>query len=89
MSTNDGGHAFSRNGRVGIYSGDKTIQEPEQGSPGMSLRDWFAGQALAGRVLHRMALDKEAISDDALAEYIAKAMYRLADAMLAERERDL
>ena len=42
----------------------------------MSLRDWFAGQALAGLV--------PAIRDY---EQAAEIVYRYADAMLAERER--
>lgn len=47
--------------------------------PGMSLRDWFAGQALAGMY---------AAGDDELAPGIAAAAaYRLADAMLKERAK--
>lgn len=48
---------------------------------GMSLRDWFAGQALAGFVVRQSA----AFSD---AETGAKFAYRYADAMMAEREKD-
>lgn len=48
---------------------------------GMSLRDWFAGQALAGF----------AASDAAIGKWhdgtVAKCAYEVADAMLAERER--
>lgn len=45
--------------------------------PGMSLRDWFAGQALpiAGNGSSRTA------------DAIAKRAYYIADAMIAERER--
>lgn len=42
---------------------------------GMTLRDWFAGQALAGLMTHRVA-HKEWASQEA---------YRVADAMLAAR----
>jgi hypothetical protein len=42
---------------------------------GMSLRDWFAGQALATLQPHWDA------------KPLAKAAYEVADAMLAERER--
>jgi len=45
--------------------------------PGMMLRDWFAGQALAGMVCHPKAL--------ADAEGLAGACYEIADAMLAAR----
>ena len=43
--------------------------------PAMTLRDWFAGQALAG-----MAPEKHTT------EIIAGACYQLADAMMKERE---
>lgn len=47
---------------------------------GMSLRDYFAGQALAG-----MLANPELPTD---AEYIAKWSYLNADAMLAERQKE-
>jgi len=47
--------------------------------PGMSLRDWFAGQALAG-VASRQNFH-------AVARAAAKEAYALADAMLAERSK--
>lgn len=55
---------------------------PVLGSPnGMSLRDWFAGQALAGK----MSIDSiEFLSR----EDIADRCYRQADAMLAARGAD-
>ena len=46
---------------------------------GMTLRDWFAGQALAA--MSRLG------DDDTTARSIAYDAYLLADAMLAERER--
>ena len=42
--------------------------------PGMSLRDWFAGQALA------------TVPDGTPAEMAAAACYRYADALLAHRQ---
>lgn len=43
MSANDGGPAFPESA-----SGPYPNGEIVMGRPGMSLRDWFAGQALAG-----------------------------------------
>ena len=48
--------------------------------PGMTLRDWYAGQALEG-------FCQDPASDDATVEEIAHAAYRIADAMLAERSK--
>lgn len=50
-------------------------------SNGMTLRDWFAGQALAG-----LLADSKRPSEDTTNDVAASA-YRLADAMLRERER--
>lgn len=49
-----------------------------QGSSGMTLRDWFAGQALAG--MCAQPTDGNANAD-------ARYAYHLADAMLAERAK--
>jgi hypothetical protein len=48
---------------------------------GMSLRDYFAGQALTGLCVNRLWKD----DDDA--EQVVTHSYRIADAMLAEREK--
>ena len=45
--------------------------------PGMTQRDWFAGQALAGL----------ATNEEWDTEYIAMVAYKTADAMLAERAK--
>ena len=47
---------------------------------GMTLRDYFAGQALVGIITSDC-------SDKMAAEPRAKLAYRIADAMLAEREK--
>lgn len=46
---------------------------------GMSLRDWFAGQALAGLMAANLSADSP--------ENWALASYTMADAMLAERAK--
>lgn len=66
---------------------DVTAQgEPCEPHFGMTLRDWFAGQALAGMLPNE---DMPWSSDHAEIEAstIANAAYELADAMLAERSK--
>ena len=63
---NDGGPAFPAMLPGGNYC-----------TPGMNLRDWFAGQALAGL---RFMESQQSYSKD------AELCYRMADAMLAARE---
>lgn len=67
-SGSDGGPAFAR-------SGDRAIPgaKPQEG---MSLRDWFAGQAL---------LAKHGTWANSDAPVLAKWAYAMADAMLAAR----
>ncbi len=48
-------------------------------SGGMSLRDWFAGQALMGVLANR---------GHSTPEWLAKTSYEVADAMIKERSRD-
>lgn len=82
MSKPDGGPAFP------MWTEDM----PVEGSPGMTLRDWFAGQALAGWLA---SFDKE-VSESYNGEprawnqhqqEVARACYGYADAMLRERDR--
>jgi len=62
---NDGGPAFPRIGIGDLY----------YDAAGMSLRDWFAGQALAGFAAEKCSADQT-----------AHAAYLMADAMLAARK---
>lgn len=72
---NDGGPAFPA---------------PHITTQGMTLRDWFAGQALSGiRELQGNYVsdsDQERRTAERRAEWAAEAAYRYADAMLKERE---
>ena len=67
MTKNDGGPAFPRRA---------------SGDGGMTFRDWFAGQALAGWLASFSPDDC-----DPAPERLAGFVYDLADAMIAERER--
>ena len=56
--------------------------------PGMTLRDWFAGQAapvIWGSAVEHLA--KTYGTDTEAAECVAATAYKLADAMLAERAK--
>lgn len=74
----DGGPAFPCDpDKHWFYTG-----EPNIGAMGMSLRDWFAGQALAGWLA--------TFNDDQVptsVKSVAKYMYEIADAMLAEQKK--
>lgn len=64
----DGGHAFPHDGGAG--------------NEGMTLRDWFAGQALAG-----MMADPNVRVDAETNRVIARQSYDLADAMIEARQK--
>ena len=72
---NDGGPAFP----------DHPLEHPNywhQGNPGMSLRDWFAGQALAG-----ILSNPGTFGGEDLLPHIGQVVYKFADAMLKAREQ--
>lgn len=70
---NDGGPAFP------VHS----ALEAAQGYEGMSLRDWFAGQALASHAYHTSIPP----DDEGYAAEVASLCYLVADAMLAARQQ--
>ena len=72
----DGGSAFPVNGFA--YAAFP-VTSPE---PGMTLRDYFAGQALMS-----LLIEPGQIADSTY-QQAAELSYRFADAMLAEREKD-
>lgn len=78
MSTKDGGPAFPEACAVGP-SGD--VYEAH---PGMSLRDWFAGQALTS--IPGRQWEEAGRTDTEIIELWAKAAYATADAMLSARD---
>ena len=78
----DGSFAFPLAGSTAEWDDVKKQWKPQ---PGMSLRDWFAGQALQGwlssfgpDMVHPVANDME--------YEIAKQAYQMADAMIAARK---
>ena len=87
MSTqiNDGDSAFPGFSNTSGYGNVKPFIMPsgevvwQEHSPGMTLRDWFAGQALAG------ILSNPSLSDTKAALWVANYAIEAADAMLAAR----
>jgi hypothetical protein len=70
----DGGPAFPMHPDLSLHDNNHT---------GMSLRDWFAGQALSTLVANDIA-NPHSFSDKG--ETIAGAAYEIADAMLRARK---
>jgi hypothetical protein len=68
----EGGHAFP------VPVAVSTAGDVYPAFSGMSQRDWFAGQALAGLAAHTGSTPRE---------LVAQTAYELADAMLAERAK--
>lgn len=78
-SIDDGGPAFPMPPHMGV------LGHLISGANGMSLRDWFAGQALAG--MHGSLVNSSEWPDANAANFMAKKAYESADAMIAERKR--
>lgn len=78
MSTNDGGPAFPAT--IGRDDGPHQVGNDTFMAAGMSLRDYFAAQAITG------LLSVEGLKPEHLAP-AARHAYALADAMLAERAK--
>lgn len=76
----DGGYAFPANEKCPDGS-------HYQSHLGLSLRDWFAGQAI-GAVIRQCAGDQAVSLDSRTPEqYFADKAFGIADAMLAKREK--
>ena len=83
MSAQDGGPAFPRQHTVA----DANDPAFKLGAPGMSLRDWFAGQVLTGLMANPEIVKKYAeFRSTEVQERIAGYCYEEADAMLRNRE---
>lgn len=76
----DGGPAFSRPAHI-EYDDWKNRERVTYGSVGMSLRDWFAGQALGVLVAEFMKIDSAWHDYDD----VASSAYGIADALLRAR----
>lgn len=77
---NDGGQVFPATFDTLAYDGTKY----RQSTGGMTLRQWYAGQALAGILGGYMANSRMSARPP---EVLANMALRLADAMIAELER--
>jgi len=75
--TNDGGPAYPSDTPIEFYESGVTKRR----APGMSLRDWFAGQALPTLIGLWAAKDDNRWNDQSPAEWA----YKFADAMLRYR----
>jgi len=80
MPINDGGPAFPQHLAFGPNGEAVTAGMYFAEGPGMTLRDWFAGQALPA-VIQQLKLHKDGRHE------IDRVCYELADAMLAERAK--
>lgn len=76
----DGGPAFPR--PMSFQPEGAWCQD--HGEPGLSLCDWFAGQALTNLPA---LLAEDGRDGEGFEQYVASRAYRLAEAMLAERNK--
>lgn len=72
--------------RVYLSDGDRVGTDVHVPVGGMSLRDYFAGQALSGIVFAMTAEDRRRFRDGYSDGLAAETAYAIADAMLKARE---
>lgn len=87
MKKGDGGTAFPRIDAVetGDYGRQHVIS-----TPGMTLRDYFAGQALTGMLAYPGEVDRASYHEqEQSAAGVAATAYCIADAMIEAREQDI
>lgn len=68
-----------------IFPYDPTLERSHYATSGLSLRDWFAGQALHGLLAHPKTGCKTE-QREALADAVSEVAYTIADAMLSTRK---
>lgn len=78
MSKDNGGPAFPQ---MRVWNAAMAEYEDTQQYPGMTLRDWFAGQAINGLLSGRAG----ARLNDSILGGDAKLAYEIADAMIVAR----
>lgn len=93
MSDKDGGAAYPGTRWHDVWRSGEEVEHILEPYDGMTLRDWFAGQALVHQAkpsLHEYELvalfgkNRTGITRE---EILAADAYRIADAMLAERSK--
>lgn len=85
----DGGPAFPRSNTLRQKTETGWIDWELPGRDGMSLRDWFAGQAIAGLWAQAAGAnpDREGVPVEEWPQRMAVAAYKQADAMLEVMRR--
>ena len=87
---NDGGGPAFPSAAAERYKdseGFTQLRPTRDSGPGMSLRDWFAGQVMAGWCGAKVNIDNEPLSGtEKHAKTMADLSYLYADAMLVARE---
>lgn len=82
----DGGPAFPLNVAIDP-SGDIYNSGSVPDGRGMTLRDWFAGQALVALASVAASLPHDD-TEESFSTWLAAGCYEVADAMLAERAKE-
>ena len=62
--------------------------EVDHGSPGMTLRDWFAGQAMAAMIANGIDQTFAKLCNVKQEKATAHYAYEIADSMIAERDKE-
>lgn len=82
VKIDDGGPAFPV-----MHSIDGNWQkEPIEKFMGLSLRDWFAGQAMVGVIVGSAVVQEETGTASDYPSRVAEGAYEIADAMLSTRK---
>lgn len=78
----DGGPAFPRS----VWIGDVDWMKARAFNNGMSLRDWFAGQAISA-MLPTVTVKDWDDKDASIVAHVGGLAYEIADALIAERDK--